>query len=171
MPRGSILGGFLDHFSGRSAKTKKCVWTAQACADCISSLCWSPGYLSLGTSAKVPKPVYLSQGIPLDCPESLGRNSGRGGVPEKAVDGGWGGFLLRGWTYVAARAGWTSGWTSRRKDFFISNRAVSLSLPLVRSRRTPCAWAESRCHRSVSSSVPSDCPKARTGRRSVARRR
>ena len=36
--RGSILGGFLDHFSGRSAKTKKCVWTAQACADCISSL-------------------------------------------------------------------------------------------------------------------------------------
>ena len=38
MPRGSILGSFLDHFSGRSAKTKKCVWTAQACADCISSL-------------------------------------------------------------------------------------------------------------------------------------
>ena len=37
VPRGSILGGFLDHFSGRSAKTKKCVWTAQACADCISS--------------------------------------------------------------------------------------------------------------------------------------
>ena len=27
----------MDHFSGRSAKTKKCVWTAQACADCISS--------------------------------------------------------------------------------------------------------------------------------------
>ena len=29
---------FLDHFSGRSAKAKKCVWTAQACADCICSL-------------------------------------------------------------------------------------------------------------------------------------
>ena len=27
---GELLGGFLDHFSGRSAKTKKCVWTAQA---------------------------------------------------------------------------------------------------------------------------------------------
>ena len=32
-----LLGGFFDHFSGRSANTKKCVWTAQACADCISS--------------------------------------------------------------------------------------------------------------------------------------
>jgi len=34
---GELLGGFLDHFSGRSAKTKKCIWTAQACTDCISS--------------------------------------------------------------------------------------------------------------------------------------
>ena len=31
------VGGFFDNFSGRSANTKKCVWTAQACADCISS--------------------------------------------------------------------------------------------------------------------------------------
>ena len=34
---GELLGHFLDHFSGRSAKTKKCIWTAQACTDCISS--------------------------------------------------------------------------------------------------------------------------------------
>jgi hypothetical protein len=27
---GELLGGFLDHFSGRTAKTKKCIWTAQA---------------------------------------------------------------------------------------------------------------------------------------------
>ena len=36
MPRDSILGGFLHHFSGQGAKRKKCVWTAQACTDCIS---------------------------------------------------------------------------------------------------------------------------------------